>query len=35
MEYTIEYGKAHFAALANDTQFIKADSYDFFYSQIA
>ena len=31
----IECGKAHFEALGNDTQFIKADSYDSFDSQIA
>jgi type III restriction enzyme len=31
----IDCGKAHFAALGNDTQFIKADSYDSFDSQVA
>jgi type III restriction enzyme len=31
----IDCGKTHFAALGNDIQFIKADSYDSFDSQVA
>ncbi len=30
----IECGKAHFTALGNDIEFVKADSYDTFDSQI-